>query len=112
MVRMGLTTSENMGSQPFSPFAQSQVLVGGEKGDRFALSRLVHKESLLAPYLLLFFTKAMSIYLTTHDFGLEGLSLLLSGNALLDLEFTNDTAIYLRGHKDNLTHCLHCGVLL
>lgn len=54
------------------------------------------------PFLFLFFIEAMNCYLSTQDVGLQGLSLPIRDEELLDSEFANDIVIFLRGCEANL----------
>ena len=56
----------------------------------------------MVPFLFLFFAEAMSGYLTTQDVGLQGLSLPIKYEELLDSEFADDTAMFLGGSEANL----------
>ena len=66
-------------------------------GPRFQWTRLVQQGYPLAPTLFLFFSKAMSWYLSSCEVGLQGLRLPIQGEDLLDAEFADDTAMYLEG---------------
>ena len=87
MLRMGFTPQWIRGVAAMYNSAHSQVLVGGARGDRFALSRSVRQGCPLAPFLFLFFAEAMSGYLSAQDVGLQGLSLPIRDEELLDSEF-------------------------
>ena len=82
--------------------ASSKVLLAGGKGASFKLSRSVRQGCPLAPFLFLFFAEAMSIYLTATTTGLQGLSLPVTGEEILDAEFADDTGLVLKGTKSNL----------
>ena len=83
--------------------SQSEVLLAGDRGERFTLSRSVRQGCPLAPTLFLFFAEAMSSFLAAQDSGLQGLRLPVREEELLDAEFADDTAAYLHGHEANLT---------
>ena len=102
MLRMGFTPQRIRGVATMYSSAHSQVLVGGARGDRFALSRSARQGCPLAPFLFLFFAEAMSGYLTAQDVGLQGLSLSIRDEELLDSKFADDTAMYLQGYEANL----------
>ena len=72
--------------------AHSQVLLAGERGERFSISRSVWQGIPLAPTLVLFFVEAMSVFLSVRDTSLNGLHLLMREEELLDAEFADDTA--------------------
>eukprot|EP00250_Pteridium_aquilinum_P022375 c25362_g1_i1 orf=3-2321(-) len=82
--------------------AHSRVMVGGGMGERFPLSRSVRQGCPLAPTLFLFFAEAMSSFLAAQHTGLQGLRLPIREEELLDSEFADDTAVYLRGSLMNL----------
>ena len=82
--------------------ASSKVLLAGGKGASFKLSRSVRQGCPLAPFLFLFFAEAMSIYLTATTTGLQGLSLPVTGEEILDAEFADDIGLFLKGTKSNL----------
>lgn len=83
--------------------ARSQVLLAGERGERFSISRSVRQGCPLAPTLFLFFAEAMSSFLTAQDTDLQGLCLSMREEELLDSQFIDDTTVYLDGHEANLT---------
>ena len=78
------------------------MLLVGDRGDRFSITRSVRQGCPLAPTLFLFFAEAMSSFLVAQETGLQGLRLPIREEALLDAEFADDTAMYLAGHEDNL----------
>ena len=82
--------------------AHSQVLLAGDTGDRFRISRSVRQGCPLAPFLFLFFAEAMSSFLSARDTGLQGLRLPIRDEEILDAEFADDTAMYLEGNEVNL----------
>ena len=51
--------------------ACSSVLAGGVKGDGFQNSRSVRQGCPLAPYLVMFFVEAMSLFFTAEEVGLK-----------------------------------------
>ena len=75
--------------------AHSQVLLGGERGERFSILRSVGQGCPLAPTLFLFFAEAMSSFLIAQDMGLQDLCLPMREDELLDSEFVDDTTAYL-----------------
>ena len=82
--------------------AHSRVLLAGDRGERFSISRSVRQGCPLAPTLFLFLAEAMSNFLSDQDTGLRGLRLPIRDEDLLDAEFADDTAMYLAGDEDNL----------
>ena len=111
MLRMEFEPQWVRGVAALYSSAHNQVLIGGARGERFALSRSVRHGCPLAPFLFLFFAEAMSSYLAARDVGLQGLSLPIREEELLDAEFADDTAMFLRGCAANLTrfqHALEC----
>ena len=102
MGRMGFPLGWIRGVSALYRSAHSQVLLAGDRGERFALSRSVRQGCPLAPTLFLFFAEAMSSYLGSQRVGLKGLRLPLQEEELLDAEFADDTAVYLQGREANL----------
>ena len=103
MLRMGFEPLWVRGVAALYSTAHSQVLLGGAKGERFALSRSVRQGCPVAPFLFLFFAEAMSFFLIAQGTRLQGLRMPVREEALLDAEFADDTVIYLHGHEANLT---------
>lgn len=87
MTRMGFSQHWIRGIASLYSTAHSQVLMGGGRGERLMLSRSIRQGCPLAPFLFLFFAEAMSCYLTAQEVGLQGLSLPLRDETLLDSEF-------------------------
>ena len=82
--------------------AHSQVLLAGDRGERFSISWSVWQGCPLAPTLFLFFAEAMSSFLVAQETGLQGLRLPIR-EELLDAELADDTAMYLASHEANLS---------
>jgi hypothetical protein len=82
--------------------ATSRVLLAGDKGPSFQLSRSVRQGCPLAPFLFLFFAEAMSSYLLAQDVGIKGITIPLTTKEVLDAEFADDTCLFLTGHNNNL----------
>ena len=55
----------------------------------------------MAPFLFLFFVEAMISFLNANDIGLRGLYIPFSNVELREVEFADDTTIYLQGDLDN-----------
>ena len=102
MLRMGFPEIWIRGVSALYSSAHSQVLMAGGRGERFALTRSVRQGCPLAPTLFLFFAEAMSSFLASQEVGLQGLRLPIREETVLDAEFADDTAMYLRGHEANL----------
>ena len=102
MSRFGFTDEWIRGVSALYSCASSKFLLAGSKGASFKLSRSVRQGCPLAPFLFLFFAEAMSIYLTATTIGLQGLSLPVTGEEILDAEFADDTGLVLKGTKSNL----------
>ena len=98
---MGFPDSWIRGVAAMYKTAHSEVLLAGDKGDRFSISRSIRQGCPLTP-LFLFFAEAMSSFLVAQETRLQGLRLPIREEALLDAEFADDTAMYLAGHEDNL----------
>ena len=102
MLRMGFPPVWIRGVSALYRTAHSQVLLAGDRGERFALSRSVRQGCPLAPTLFLFFAEAMSSFWGSQGIGLTGLRLPVREEDLLDAEFADDTAVYLQGQDANL----------
>ena len=57
----------------------------------------IHEE-----YLFLFFVEAMSLFLVVEDVGLKGIAMPLDEKNGVDVEFADDTGLYLDGYLINL----------
>ena len=73
MQRMGFPDAWIRGVSALYRSAHSRVLLAGDRGERFSISRSVRQGCPLAPSLFLFFAEAMSNFLTDQDTGLRGL---------------------------------------
>ena len=82
--------------------AQNRVLLAGDYGPLFYISRSVHQGCPLAPFLFLFFVEAMISFLNVVDIGIRRLYIPLSHIEVRDAEFANDTALYLKSDLENL----------
>ena len=56
----------------------------------------------LAPSLFLLYAEALSSFLTSRHLNLRGLPVPHSHQSLLDIEFADDTTVYLQGDLENL----------
>ena len=74
-----------------------KVLIGGEKKEK-ALSYLVHyvKDVLVLHIFFLLFAEAMHAFLILEGVQLGGLRLPLVNKTMIDVEFADDTEIYLK----------------
>mgnify|MGYP000158494050 FL=1 len=96
------------------------MLINGKKGQRFPLSRSVRQGCPFAPYLFLFFSEVMHMYLSSAEVQLTGIGIPPNGDPLIDTEFADDTSLYLHGDIDNLrkaeialtTFCQGSGALI
>ena len=102
LVRLGFPEKWVIGVSSLYNSACSSVLAGGVKGDEFQISRSVRQGCPLAPYLFLFFAEAMSLFLTAEDVGLKGIAMPIDGTNVVDVEFADDTSLYLDCHNNNL----------
>ena len=66
-----------LGMSSLYQLAYSSVLLGGVKGDGFQISQ--SEGCPLAPYLFLFFVDAISLFFTTEDIGLKGITMSFDG---------------------------------
>jgi hypothetical protein len=82
--------------------ASIKILLTGEKGPSFSISRSVRQGCPLAPYVFLFFAEAMSCYLNHQGTGVKGIQIPPMVQDLVDVEFADDTRLYLRGSLENL----------
>ena len=103
MLRMGFPWPWIQGVAALYRSAHSQVLLAGDRGELFPISRSVRQGCPLAPSLFLFFAEAMSCFLGDQGTGLQGLRLPIREEDLLDAEFADDTAVFLAGQVDNLS---------
>ena len=67
MLCMGFQNSWIRGVAAMFKTAHSQVLLAGDKGDRFSISRSIQQGFPLAPTLFLFFAEAMSSFLVAQE---------------------------------------------
>ena len=102
MLRFGFEDSWIKGVAALYSTAISRILLAGLKGPAIPLTRSVRQGCPLAPFLFLFFAEAMSAYLNHVSIGLKGISLPIIESELLDVEFADDTGLYLEGASDNL----------
>ena len=51
---------------------------------------------------ILFFVEAIRLFFVVEDVGLKGIDMPLDGINVVDVEFTNDTSLYLDGQINNL----------
>ena len=101
MGKMGFQHSWIRGTNATYQEATSQVLVEGEKGPRFTISRSDRQGYPLAIRLFFIFSEAMHLYLNrnlsrVHGMGSMGIA------PILDYEFADDTALYVQGTESNL----------
>jgi hypothetical protein len=81
--------------------ATSAIKLNGVEGSTFPLARLVRQGCPLSPYLFIMVTDILGHMLDDHRFGVEGLAL-PGGEKITDQTFTDDTALYLQGTRDNM----------
>ena len=82
--------------------ASSRVLLAGDKGTRFFITRSIRQGCPLAPFLFLFLAVALHMYLAGEHVGLKGLQISECSEQVLDQEFADDTSLYLQGRVKNL----------
>ena len=83
-------------------FAQSRVLLARNYGPLFSISQSIRQGCPLAPFMLLFFVEAMISFLNVSDIGIRELCVSLSNIEVRDVEFVDDTTLYLKGDLENL----------
>ena len=74
----------------------------------------------MAPFLFLIYVEAMSTFLRSETAGIQGLSIPNTHESLVDSDFVDDTALYVKGTEENLyrvehaltTFCLGSGARL
>ncbi len=82
--------------------AYSRVILAGDVGNSFLITRSVRQGCPLAPFLYLFFTEALHTYINAQVTGIRGLIMPSSEEEILDAEFADDTTLYLDGDISNL----------
>ena len=87
--------------------ATSRVLVDGELGQAFVISRSVRQGCPLAPFLYLMIGEAFSSFLTSDTVNIKGLQWPWLEEQVVDCQFADDTALYLQGSSDNLSRVQH-----
>ena len=102
LIRFGFSKEWIKGISSLYNAAQSRVLLAGDYGPLFYISRSVRQGCPLAPFLFLFFAEAMISFLNAADIGIRGLCTPLSHIEVRDAEFADDTALYLKGDLENL----------
>jgi len=76
--------------------ASSLVLVNGEIGENFDLSRLVHQNYPLAPFLFIVVFDTLGFMLANPQYGIQGLRL-SNGKEVKDVSFVDNESLYLLG---------------
>jgi len=79
----------------------SSVLVNGELGQQFDLSRSVRQGCPLAPFLFIVAFDALGFMLEDPRYGIKGFRL-PNGKTVTDAEFADDATIYAQGTRKNL----------
>ena len=99
MARFGFSKAWIKGISSLYNSAQSRVLLAGNYGPLFPISRSIRQGCPLAPFLFLFFAEAMIFFLNVGDIGIRGIRIHIK---VRDTEFVDDTALYLKGNLENL----------
>ena len=102
LARFGFSKEWIKGISSLYNSAQSRVLLVGNYGPLFTISRSVRQGCPLAPFLFLFFAEAMISFLNAGDIGIRGIRIPFSHIEVRDAEFADDTALYLKGDLENL----------
>ena len=100
--RLGFEDSWINGVSALYSSASSRVLLAGDKGRRFFITRSIRQGCPLAPFLFLFFAEALHMYLAGEHVGLKGLQISECSEQVLDQEFADDTSLYLQGQVEKL----------
>ena len=100
--RFGFSENWIKGMAALYRMAHSRVMLAGEYGPRFRIERSVRQGCPLAPFLFLFVAEAMHVFLTSQEAGLQGIRLPITLHELVDVEFADDTALYMHGSLQNL----------
>ena len=82
--------------------ASSSVLFAGGYGPMFPISRSVRQGCPLAPSLFILYGEALASYLRSSSAGIKGIALPIAQSVVLDVEFADDTALYVDGEIGNL----------
>ena len=72
------------------------MFVGGY-GPIFPISRLVRQGCPLDPFLFILFEEAFCSYLRTSSASIKGITLPIAQSTVLDVEFADDTSLYVDG---------------
>ena len=81
--------------------AYSSLLLAGDVGRRFPISRSVRQGCPLAPFLFLLVSETFSVHLNSQYVNIKELALLVS-YADVDSEFADDTTLYVQASRLNL----------
>jgi len=81
--------------------ASLAIKLNGVEGSTFPLGRLVRQGCPLSPYMFILATDVLGHMLDDHHFGVKGLAL-PGGGKITDQTFTDNTALYLQGTRDNM----------
>jgi hypothetical protein len=82
--------------------ATSRVLVAGELGQAFSISRSVRQGCPLAPFLYLMIGEAFSSFLISNVENIKGLQWPWLEEQIVDCQFVDYTTMYLQGSHNNL----------
>ena len=91
--------------------ANNCVSLAGERPPFFQILRSVRQGCLLVPSLFLLYVEAVSSFLNSMHLNLRGLLVPRSHQCLLNIEFVDDTPVYMQGDMENLKK-LECGLSL
>ena len=83
--------------------ATSRVLVVGDLGQAFSISRSVRQGCSLAPFLYLMIGEAFSSFLMSNVENIRGLQWPWLEEQILDCQFVDDIALYVQGSHNNLS---------
>ena len=101
--RLGFPTAWIKGVSNLYRHASSSVLFARGYWPLFLISKSVRQGCPLAPFLFILFGEALSSYLRSSSAGIKGITLPFTQPIVLDVEFADDTTLYMGGEIGNLS---------
>ena len=102
MPRLGFPNAWITGVSALFRQASSLVLFVGGYGSIFPISRSVRQGCPLAPSLFIFYGEALASYIRSSSACIKGIALPIAQSVVLDVEFADDTTLYVDGEIGNL----------